>query len=325
MKITCVLILGCVAGAALSGPPAVAAATSCRDQIGAAQADVYVRACLAISTSTHPPCNAANDCATIGRYIQDMCGQTANAPGWCSAYASTPVPNPPPAMPVTRPGFDCGKATTPVDREICAGGHDWIAEADRKMSKLYVHLLAHTADPARLRAGQQEFLHEREACSAPERGRPPRSLDLAHCIGELTHQRVGELERWSGTRNEPVWSAFSPPCEVSFGGDGWDQLNVLPTAGAVMYVWADLRDQVLHAGDTLAFDVDGTLYPARLKPDDDGALAAVSTDPRLVAALEHGRMAWVKRNGTVILRAPLAGFPAAYAAAKHKCTGTAGK
>ena len=315
VKIALILCLGLVAPFVWS--PAFAA--SCRDQVGAARADVYVRECLAISTATHPPCNADNDCATIGGFIQDMCRRTPHAPLWCKAYAGNPVPNPPPPMQVARPGFDCGKAATPVDREICAGGHDWIAEADRRMSELYVHLLAHAAKPAVLRAGQQAFLREREACAAPERGGPPGSLDLADCIGELTHERVDELERLSGARKDPAWSAFAPPCEASFGDDGWDKLEVLLQPGQTIYSWFDLHDLVLRPGDAVAVAVDGTEYPARLKPDEDGALTAVSTDARLVDALRHGRMAWVKRNGKVILRAPLGSFPAAFADAKRMC------
>lgn len=94
---------------------------------------------------------------------------------------------------------------------------------------------------------------------------------------------------------------------------------MLPQSGTVQYFWFDQYDRVLRPGDAVTFDVDGTAYPARLQPDEDGQLQAVSTDARLRQALLHGRTAWVKRNGTALLRAPLAGFGAAYAQAEHGC------
>lgn len=311
---------------ALGIPGRRAAAASCRDDVGAAKADIYVRECLAITTATHPPCNAANSCQTIGEHIQTMCGQDADAPGWCTAYRTATVPNPPPAMPAPKPGFDCAKATSPVEREICAGGHDSVANDDRKMSQLYARLLATTKDAGAVRAGQREFVQERQHCAAPELGRSNEGLALVHCIAALTRERIDELKELSGGGKDNPWTASGPPdpCEVSFGDDGWDQLNVLVKAGQVEFDWSDLRDIVLRPSDTVGFDVDGTVYPGRVDTNKDGQTVGLSADPKLIAALDRGRMIRVKRNGKVILRAPLAGYAATDAQARKLC-GLAGQ
>jgi hypothetical protein len=55
--------------------PAQSAATpvSCATEIGAAAAASKVKACLAVSPATHPPCNAANSCAMIDDEIARSC------------------------------------------------------------------------------------------------------------------------------------------------------------------------------------------------------------------------------------------------------------
>lgn len=321
-----------MAAAAILGLwPTVAAAASCRAEVGAARAETYVRQCLAITTATHPPCNAENSCRTIGEHIQYMCAHDPHPPAWCAAYKATAVPNPPPQMVSTaRPGFDCAKASSLVDREICAPGNDAIATDDRRMSRLYLGLLAKSADKAALRAGQLTFLHERERCSAPEPGRKPADIALDHCISELTHLRIDELTSLSGGSDPWGASGPSPTCEASFGDDGWDQLTVMPAAGKgaagkVVYEWFDMREPVLETTDTVAFEVGGASFPARIAADGDGQPTAVATDPRLVDAMGHGGMVRVSRNGKVIFRAALAGFPAAYAKARQLCPGTPSK
>jgi len=58
-----------------SAAPAQSAATlvSCASEIGAAAAARKVKACLAVSPATHPPCNAANSCAMIDDEIARSC------------------------------------------------------------------------------------------------------------------------------------------------------------------------------------------------------------------------------------------------------------
>jgi len=60
---------------AASAAPAQSVATpiSCASEIGAAAAARKVKACLAVSPATHPPCNAANSCAMIDDEIARSC------------------------------------------------------------------------------------------------------------------------------------------------------------------------------------------------------------------------------------------------------------
>lgn len=294
--------------------PIAAHAASCQAQAGAARADLYVKECLAITTATHPPCNAENSCEVIGQHIQTMCAQDPHAPVWCQAYKTTAVPNPPPPMRRTaQPGFDCAKASSTVDREICAPGNDGLAADDRQMTKLYSRMLAKSPDPARLRAGQVAFLRDREQCGAREPGRKSSDMALDHCIGVLTHYRIDALKRLEQGGN--AWSTDGPPpqCDTSFGDDGWDGIAVGPAAGTVSYVWSDMREAVLKSTDKVGFDVDGKVFPGQLKADGDGRPNAFLADRQLIAAMVHGNLLRVKRNGKVIFRAELAGFPRPYA------------
>ena len=297
----------------------LASAATCRDEAGAARAAIYVRQCLAITSATHPPCNAENSCADIGKHIQYMCARDPNPPAWCAAYKNDPVPNPPPQIEVTeKPGFDCAKATTPVEHAIC--GSSALAKDDREMTEDYLHLLAKTADKAGLRAGQREFDGEREHCGTPESGRAPDDVALTHCIDELTTLRTEELRRLAGAATDSPWNADGPdPCEAYFGGDGSDQIQVLPTAGKTQFVWVDLREAVVKPSDTVTFDVDGAVFPGHIEADSDGQANAVTTDPKVIEALGRGRWLRVRRNGKVIFRAALAGFPASYADAEKLC------
>ena len=302
------------AAAILALGPIAANAASCQAQVGAARANLYVKECLAITTATHPPCNAENSCEVIGQHIQTMCAQDPHAPVWCQAYKTTAVPNAPPPMSRTaQPGFDCAKASSPVDREICAPGNASLATDDRRMTQLYRRMLAKSPDPARLRSEQLAFLRDREQCGASEPGRKSSDMALDHCIAVLTHYRIDALKRLG--QGGDAWSTDGPPpqCDTSFGDDGWDGIAVGPAAGTVSYVWSDMRETVLKSTDKVDFDVDGSAFPGQLKADSDGRLNAFLAGRQLIAAMVHGNLLRVKRNGKVIFRAELAGFPAPYA------------
>lgn len=304
--------------------PVAAEAASCRAEVGAARAALYVKECLAITSATHPPCNALNPCEVIGQHIQFMCANAGSqAPAWCRAYKTNAVPNPPPPLPRTaRPGFDCTKASSPVEREICAPGNDDLATDDRHMTRLYLRLLAKSRDPARLRARQLAFLRDRELCATREPGSESAELVLDHCIEVLTHYRIDTLKRLE--KGGSAWSNDDAPpsCDASFGDDGWDNITVSPGSGTVLYYWFDMRAVVLKPTDKVAFDVNGAIFPGRIKIDSDGQVNAISSDRRLIAAMAHGTMLRVRRNGKVIFRADLAGFPVSYAKARA-CAGMA--
>jgi hypothetical protein len=64
-----------------------AALASCRDEVGAAKANVYVRHCLDVSPATRPPCNVENACALILAEIRRGCAFLKNeAPAYCREY-----------------------------------------------------------------------------------------------------------------------------------------------------------------------------------------------------------------------------------------------
>jgi uncharacterized protein len=61
--------------------------TPCRDTVGAEQAAVYVGDCIAVSSETHPPCNADNSCELIVSHNIFRCaGLGDGAPKSCAAY-----------------------------------------------------------------------------------------------------------------------------------------------------------------------------------------------------------------------------------------------
>ena len=78
----CVVLTGCLAYL----HPAFAA-TSCNQSIGAAKARQLVQQCLTVSPATHPPCNAANDCALIQDEIRRGCAfLDKDKPAFCAQY-----------------------------------------------------------------------------------------------------------------------------------------------------------------------------------------------------------------------------------------------
>jgi uncharacterized protein len=59
----------------------------CRDTVGAEQAAVYVKDCIAVSSETHSPCNADNSCELIISHNVFRCaGLGDGAPQFCGAY-----------------------------------------------------------------------------------------------------------------------------------------------------------------------------------------------------------------------------------------------
>jgi hypothetical protein len=78
----CVVLAGCLACL----HPAVAA-MSCDRSIGAVKAHKLVDQCLMVSPATHPPCNAANDCALIQDEIRRGCALLdKDKPAFCAQY-----------------------------------------------------------------------------------------------------------------------------------------------------------------------------------------------------------------------------------------------
>jgi hypothetical protein len=77
-----IVLVGCLACV----HPALAA-VSCNQSIGAVQAHRLVQQCLTVSPATHPPCNAANDCALIQDEIRRGCALLdKDRPAFCEQY-----------------------------------------------------------------------------------------------------------------------------------------------------------------------------------------------------------------------------------------------
>jgi uncharacterized protein YecT (DUF1311 family) len=63
--------------------------TPCRDIVGAAQAAIYVKDCIAVAPETHPPCNADNSCELIVSHNIFRCaGLGEGAPKFCASYSN---------------------------------------------------------------------------------------------------------------------------------------------------------------------------------------------------------------------------------------------
>ena len=67
----------------VAGPP-----RSCLDEIGPEASAKLVQRCIAVSPATHPPCNAANDCASVQGEIVRACAmwtRDGNPPAECAS------------------------------------------------------------------------------------------------------------------------------------------------------------------------------------------------------------------------------------------------
>lgn len=79
------------------------------------------------------------------------------------------------------PSFDCGKASTGVEKMICADPS--LAAADFALAASYAKARASATDPASLRSSQRDFLQTRNSCTA------------IACISEAYRSRAAELAR----------------------------------------------------------------------------------------------------------------------------------
>lgn len=65
--------------------------TPCSDTVGAKQAAVYVKQCIAVAPETHPPCNVLNTCEMIISHNIYRCFEIGDgAPKFCASYPPPP-------------------------------------------------------------------------------------------------------------------------------------------------------------------------------------------------------------------------------------------
>jgi len=91
------------------------------------------------------------------------------------------------AQPAAGPSFSCAKASTPVEKAICA--NPALAKLDRQMAAAYAAAVAITPTPVTLRAAQRSFLIQR---GRGEDGEPARTINVA-TLTELYQFRIQAL------------------------------------------------------------------------------------------------------------------------------------
>lgn len=105
--------------------------------------------------------------------------------------AQYPADEASPAPAVANPSFDCAKASTAIEHQICADPE--LADLDRQLSDAYRRLLADSPDPASEKTAQVNWIKtQRNACS-----------DTA-CLTAAYRSRVEEMESVLQYLNKPA-------------------------------------------------------------------------------------------------------------------------
>jgi uncharacterized protein len=104
------------------------------------------------------------------------------------------------------PSFDCSKASTAVEREICRKPE--LAGYDRQIADLYAQALGllHAEDAGQLRTDQQLWLRLRDECRFQVPGNPHIRSDMAGCLADAMMTRIWELQKAVADKK------FSRPC-----------------------------------------------------------------------------------------------------------------
>jgi uncharacterized protein YecT (DUF1311 family) len=104
------------------------------------------------------------------------------------------------AMAGSSPSFDCGKATTQIEKAICS--NDALALYDREVAKIYKTLVAGKSPG--IRGGQKEWLTtKRDVCE--------QAKELAGCLMDAYKDRVWQLIR---LHIESYAEKYAPATEV---------------------------------------------------------------------------------------------------------------
>lgn len=105
--------------------------------------------------------------------------------------AQYPADTASPAPAVANPGFDCAKASTAIEHQICADPE--LADLDRQLSDTYRSLLSALPDPASTKAEQVNWIKaQRNACT-----------DTA-CLMTAYRSRLSEMEAILQYLNKPA-------------------------------------------------------------------------------------------------------------------------
>lgn len=131
-----------------------------------------------------------------------------------------------------KPGFDCQKAQTPIEKLIC--GSDALSNQDRQMNQLYNSLLDQAAEKDRepIRAEQRSFLKRRdELCNLD-----PTAAEKY--LSEIYQERITALK-------------------AQFAYDSVD----VPTAGAMMLLRVTPEGGDVQPGRQIVFQFDRPVVP----------------------------------------------------------------
>ncbi len=104
------------------------------------------------------------------------------------------------------PSFDCRRAATPVEHEICRKAY--LAAYDRRIAELYPQALGvlDAEDADQLRTDQRLWLKMRDDCNYQVPGNPHATSDVEGCLGGILADRVTELQKAIADKK------FSRPC-----------------------------------------------------------------------------------------------------------------
>ena len=129
---------------------------------------------------------------------------------WLALLLLAALAAPPAEAAKPKPSFDCRKATTDVEKQIC--GVPEYAKLDREIASLFGKALKSLppADAAKLKAGQVKWLAERDQCIDLIHGDPPVFAEVHVCIGDALRKRAKELTDTVATGKLPP---EAPPSE----------------------------------------------------------------------------------------------------------------
>ena len=114
-------------------------------------------------------------------------------PLWLLPLALLALPSGPCMAANPKPSFDCRKAKTDVEKQIC--GVPEYANLDREIASLFAKALKMLppADVTKLKADQVKWLAERDQCIDLIHGDPPVFAEVHVCIGDALRKRAKEL------------------------------------------------------------------------------------------------------------------------------------
>ena len=120
------------------------------------------------------------------------CAQTESQTQPQMQVESQPQTETPPPAP-TPPSFDCSRAATVVEKEICANPE--FSNLDSRIAALLVQglTIVSVRDAEALRGDQRAWLKDRDDCGNRVHGNPPVYADVDACLRRELNAREGLL------------------------------------------------------------------------------------------------------------------------------------